>query len=250
MAIITINFRSKALDVDIAAAVISPCDGNMDTGCTLYLLHGAADNSLSWMRKTDIEKYAEKYGCTVIMPDGHKSYYTDMKNGMSYFSFISEELPQLCGKLFNIHTCRERTFIAGNSMGGYGALKCAFTNPDRYSKAVSLSGAVDIRGRISRRAALPVHRQRELRGIFGETPEICPSDDLYKLAGTLSSEKKEGPSALSICGSSDMLADMNRSFGNYMKALPYPFQYIEKTGGHDWEFWNAQLGPMFEFLFS
>ena len=41
---------------------------------------------------------------------------------------------------------REDTFVAGLSMGGYGALKHAFTQPDRYAAVATLSGVARIQG--------------------------------------------------------------------------------------------------------
>ena len=37
--------------------------------------------------------------------------------------------------------------MAGLSMGGYGALKWALREPDRFAAAASLSGALDVAGR-------------------------------------------------------------------------------------------------------
>ncbi|MEI0737949.1 hypothetical protein VQ056_16860 [Paenibacillus sp. JTLBN-2024] len=60
-----------------------------------YLLHGAGDNASTWHRLTTIELYAAKYGCTVIMPEANRSYYTDMEYGLEYFRYVTQELPDL-----------------------------------------------------------------------------------------------------------------------------------------------------------
>lgn len=39
---------------------------------------------------------------------------------------------------------REDNFVAGLSMGGYGAVKAALTCPDKYFACASLSGSLDI----------------------------------------------------------------------------------------------------------
>ena len=56
----------------------------------------------------------------------------------------SEELPRVMGAFFRFSDRREDTFVAGLSMGGYGALKLALRHPDRFAAAASLSGAVDV----------------------------------------------------------------------------------------------------------
>ena len=89
----------------------------------LYLLHGLSDDHTIWMRRTSIERYADAYGIAVVMPCAAKSFYTDMKNGDAYYTFVAKELPARIRSTFNISGKREDNFVAGLSMGGYGALK-------------------------------------------------------------------------------------------------------------------------------
>ena len=66
------------------------------------------------------------------MPEGHHSFYSNMVYGGKYFTYLTEELPKVLAATFQISTRREDTFIAGLSMGGYGALMCGLRRPDRY----------------------------------------------------------------------------------------------------------------------
>ena len=59
----------------------------------LYLLHGLSDDYSAWMRRTSIERYMGNLPVVVVMPDAGRSFYTDMKHGLKYWTFISEELP-------------------------------------------------------------------------------------------------------------------------------------------------------------
>ena len=52
----------------------------------LYLLHGLSDDHTIWLRRTSIERYATEYGICVVMPCGHRSFYTDMKYGGKYYT--------------------------------------------------------------------------------------------------------------------------------------------------------------------
>ena len=79
----------------------------------------------------------------VIMPGAERSFYADMEHGYKYWTYISEELPSIMKSFFPISDKREDTFVAGLSMGGYGAMKLAFNHPERYAAAASLSSAVD-----------------------------------------------------------------------------------------------------------
>ena len=136
MALIDLKFYSQMLGMQTEAYIIVPqrstvgeigIDGKKDNKeyKTLYLLHGLSDDHSIWLRRTSIERYAADYGICVVMPCGGKSFYTDMKYGMKYFSYITEELPCVVEEFLKVSNKREDRCIAGLSMGGYGALKAA-----------------------------------------------------------------------------------------------------------------------------
>ena len=67
---------------------------------TIWLLHGLSGDQNSWIRRTSIERYAEKYGFAVVMPNVDRSWYTDTAYGAKYFTFITKELPEICRGCF------------------------------------------------------------------------------------------------------------------------------------------------------
>lgn len=142
------DIKSRALNMDIALNVILPYDHPHDYSknpCkTLWLLHGQGSSASSWMRWTSIERYAMQHGFAVIMPEVQRSFYRNTAYGMDYFTFVAEELPRLCREMFRLSDKREDNYIAGLSMGGYGALKVGLTHPEQYGTIASFSGAVDL----------------------------------------------------------------------------------------------------------
>ena len=62
----------------------------------------------------------------------------------SYFSYVTKELPDACQRLFHLSSRREDRFVAGLSMGGYGAWYVGLSCPERYSKIAGMSAAMDI----------------------------------------------------------------------------------------------------------
>ena len=155
MALLHVNFYSRTLERETQMDVILPeaakkligMEGVATRQCkTLYLLHGMSDDQTVWQRRTSIERYAAAYGLAVVMPTTDLGWYTDMYRGDKYFAFITRELPAVCRDLFPMMSPRrEDTYVAGLSMGGYGALKCALRAGDVFSRGASLSGAADIR---------------------------------------------------------------------------------------------------------
>lgn len=57
-------------------------------------------NHSVWQRRTSIERYAAEYQLAVIMPSTDLGWYTDTTYEMKYWTFIAEELPQICHELF------------------------------------------------------------------------------------------------------------------------------------------------------
>ena len=119
----------------------------------LYLLHGLSDDHTAWLRYTSIERYATARGLAVVMPAVHRSFYADEAHGHAYWQFVSEELPRIVAAFFRLSERPEDTFVAGLSMGGYGALKLGLHHPERFAAVASLSGAVDVRGPAAARRA-------------------------------------------------------------------------------------------------
>ncbi|MEG2003404.1 MAG: alpha/beta hydrolase family protein, partial [Clostridia bacterium] len=205
---------------------------------TLYLLHGMSDDHTIWQRRTSIERYASAYGIAVVMPAANLSWYTDMDCGYSnYFTFISKELPFICRDFFpKMSTKREDTFIAGLSMGGYGAVKCALAESETFGKAASLSGAFDIKKRSKSKYGLSVF------GADSEKHEI----DTY--AKALAQSQKPKPELFIWCGTEDGLLEINHEKRDMLVSLGYNVSYSESTGSHCWESWDEQIVNALRFF--
>lgn len=101
MALLTCNYFSEVLGLSTAMTVILPettagqygMDNVKSTEVhkTLFLLHGLSDDHTIWVRRTSIERYAALKGIAVVMPQVHRSFYTDMTHGLRYWTFLTEE---------------------------------------------------------------------------------------------------------------------------------------------------------------
>lgn len=212
---------------------------------TLYLLHGLSDDHTIWSRRTSIERYAAAYGLAVIMPQVDRSFYTDMKYGSRYWTFLTEELPSIAHSFFPLSDRREDTFVAGLSMGGYGAFKWALSYPEKFAAAASLSGALDMAGHI-------------------KAPVIKPPDDLFRLIygdGDISGTKSDllwllkqadqssmKPKLYQACGLDDFLLQDNRNFTEACRATSFELTSIYDEGSHEWSYWDAHIQQVLEWL--
>jgi S-formylglutathione hydrolase FrmB len=185
MALLSVDFFSDVLEVGASMNVIWPQTTEHQVGVSgggaasrppvLYLLHGRTDDHSAWARNTSVERYAVAAGFAVVMPAVQRSFYTDEVHGDRYWTFLSEELPALVGSMFQVSQRREDTFVAGLSMGGYGAVKWALRDPDRFAAAATMSGALDI----SVLLRDPERRQELVDRVFG--PEPHPAEDVFAL---------------------------------------------------------------------
>ncbi|WP_440912121.1 alpha/beta hydrolase, partial [Enterococcus innesii] len=159
MAFLQANIYSNVLEMEVMIDVILPQSTKKKIGTqsqstgtdlpVLYLLHGMNGNHSVWQRRTSIERYAAEYQLAVIMPSTDLGWYTDTTYEMKYWTFIAEELPQICHELFpQLTQKREKTFAAGLSMGGYGAVKLGLRKPDQFAAVASLSGALALAERM------------------------------------------------------------------------------------------------------
>jgi putative tributyrin esterase len=90
------DFFSEELSLSTSMTVILPqatatqvgMVGRTATGLppVLYLLHGLSDDDTAWLRHTSIERYVASLGVAVVMPQVHRSFYTDEALGGRYWS--------------------------------------------------------------------------------------------------------------------------------------------------------------------
>ena len=169
-----------------------------------------------------------------------------MAYGVNYFSYVAKELPQKMRKMFGFSAKREKNMIAGLSMGGYGALKCALAYPEQYFGCAAFSSACDMRRNFHERY-IDEQRQRELQAIFGLELQLPEKDDLFALLKK-SADAPVKPKFFITCGTDDLLLPQNRSFKAAMEELPYDLTYMEWKGDHTWEFWDKSILLALELL--
>ena len=244
MALVRIDHIPETVKVNLPLYIILPSPGEMrglpvSQRKVLYLLHGLSDDGSAWQRYTAIEPIAALYGLVVVMPSAGRSFYTDQPNGQYYFSYLTDELPRYIRDVFGLAPRREDTFIAGNSMGGYGAFKAAFLHPELYGAAASFSGVLSMEFI----AAYPNDpRLPEFMQLFGDLAKLSGSE--HDPAAWLRRAAKNAadlPKLYMSCGRQDDLYMLNVQFHAACQALGIPMDYHEEDAFHDWFFWNKEI---------
>ena len=247
MAHLVVDYYADALGVQARMHVLLPQRLAAGKAKTLYLLHGMSDDEGTWMRRTSIERYAEEKGLAVVMPDGGLGWYTDMYRGLAWFKFISGELPALCRRFFPILSDkREDTYIGGNSMGGYGALKCALRAPRTFSRVISLSGALDAADTAINNTVPATRRYWE--DVFGPAEDVSGSENDLFAAATALTDPALRPRIYMWCGTEDFLYAQNTRMRDHLRALGYDLTYEESPGDHQWRHWDKKIADALDWL--
>lgn len=245
MAFVTVSTFSNALGKSIQYNAFVPDGGATDVPVFL-LMHGLSDDYTQWQRFTEAERYASERGAAVIMPDGARSFYTDMKYGGAYYSCIVNDVMNSARNLFPISRRRERTFTAGLSMGGYGAAKIALRNPDKFAGFISLSGCLDIA-----KLARDYTFNEDFMLIWGEDyANVIPGseDDTIALLRTFDDPGKPRPRMYVAEGDDDFLIEHNHNFRDAAASLGFDMKYEQGPGDHNWIFWNTYLPKGMDFI--
>ncbi len=249
------DFYSESLQMTSRIQVIFPDVSNDVTPIfrgepmVLYLLHGLGANCAEWTRFSKIEYYAKKYNFIIIMPEVQRSFYCDAFYGPRYFTYVADELPKICSRWFRLNTARSNTFIAGESMGGYGAVKVGLRRPQRFAAIATLSGVLDYPAlcrRIRHRAWTEVGLQ-ELTALHGSAGIPGAEDDLLALVRQTAA-KPDRPRLLQLCGTEDFLYDDNQTFRLAAQKAGYGHVYREGPGDHEWPYWDKAIQHAFQFF--
>lgn len=256
MAFIRCDFYSDVLEQSTSMNVILPegiktCNSIESNFIdnefpVLYLLHGYNGDETVWFRFSAIERYAGKYPLAIVMPRANHSFFVDSQDtGYNYFTFITEELPKKVRQFFNVSSKREDTFIAGLSMGGYGAMHAALGRPDLYAAAAALSGFLDP-GMAYEEGIM---RGRAMR-VLGEDLSAAKQrgNDIITLLKKCAGQNPSLPLLYITCGTEDQLYRQNLSFKAACDELKIQLEYNEQSGIHDWVYWDRTIADVLAWL--
>ncbi len=250
MALLHMVFFSSALGVQSPVDVILP-EGKQGIGVdaagheqlpkVLYLLHGYSDDQTIWQRRTSVERYAAAHSLAIVMPAVNHSFYTNEEYGERYWDYISEELPQAMHRFFRLSDRPEDTYVAGLSMGGYGAMKLALTHPDRFAAAASFSGVADV-------ASMRTNNPWNFVRIFGKKAIKGTEHDLFHLMKQ-NADAPRKPRLYVACGTADFLYGQHQKFVPALRRCGWDVTaYDEPDAVHEWGFWDREISKFIPWM--
>lgn len=269
MALASFNFESQYLGNAQTVHVILPDKpremdakefyGNGKKYRVLWLLHGSFDDGSGWLRRTMVEVYAREKDLIVVMPSALNSNYVNWNEfgtGFKMGDFLTEELMPVIFNWFPASSKKEDNFIAGDSMGGGGALKYILTHPDKFGGAAMLSSAPSDPAKIDWNSKDTTEFCSPANPRFLNTLKNCGGKE-----GWLNSvengwdrviemhEKGNLPRMMFACGQEDRLYSKYKEFESMCKEKGMDIEFFELPDlAHEWRFWDKALQKALEFF--
>ena len=257
MVVMKLNFHSLLLGIHTKVNVILPTGRPLryqprekELYQVLWLLHGGTDDCNDFIQNTNICRYAEENKIAVILPEDNDAFFTDgyIQNGGLYFSYVTEELVKMCRSVLPISDKREDNFVAGNSMGSGGAMKCAVLHPELYGAALMMSGS-----------GIRMHRPED-KWVAGYLDKIIGGEDLSEYPA-VEDPKRDVQMAIpiyEILKDPEKKAALPRLFftcggaDGSLPAIKHALRFYDKMGldyfweevpgyKHEWDFWDLTL---------
>lgn len=209
----------------------------------LYLLHGGSGNGFDWMRYSSIERHSWPYELAVVMPETDGScFYADMKHGYNYFTYLTEEVPRVVENMFPLLKGVDKRYVAGFSMGGYGAYKWTFNKPGYFTAAANLSGVSFIMDILSDDSHKLEGKRRMIENNWGSLEELQGSmSDSRVWIDKAVAEGTKLPKLFAAIGTEDFSYGLCQDYLKYCKEKGVDVHYEEMPGGHEWSVWDEMI---------
>lgn len=244
MASITLSFHSEALERTVPLRALVPLeDAPRVPMPAMYLLHGLYGSEQDWFQYTRVMLWARAKGLAVFCPAGENGFYVNQADtGEAYMRYVGEELPAFTRRLFPLSSRREDTFIAGLSMGGYGALNAGLTYPEIFGKVAALSAALRPWKRMDKPQGGCVQRPAYARALFGQDTEPWNTLTLARQCGA------RAPELWLSCGAQDDLLEENIALVDGLRQAGIPAYFDQPPGAHNWDFWDREIQRVIDWL--
>lgn len=240
--VLTLNLKSSSMGREVPYRVVLPVDYKTKPDArfgVVYLLHGLTGHFDNWTDKTRLAEYVAAHQFIVVTPEGANGWYTDsvtIPNDKYETYIVNDLIPEIDGKYRTLAN-RENRYIAGLSMGGYGAIKFGLKYPAMFSVAGSFSGAL---GATSFNETNSGAIGKSMASIFGPADsDTRNANDIFSIVRSLTPDRtRQLPFIYQSCGTEDFLFSNNREFAALLVEKKVPHEYRQHPGGHTWEFWD------------
>ena len=263
MSLLKINFESQYLSNNHQVYVILPDKprnmtpeefyGSGEKYRVLWLLHGTFGDQTDWVRKSNIELYAEEKNLAVVMPPALNSNYSnwdDTMLGFRMFDYLTEELMPLVYGWLPVSRRRKDNFIAGLSMGGRGTCVYAFNHPEKFAAAAILSASPrDFRSMKETEPGMYARMMKSVPNYESYDDFMKGPENTFDLLDQLVKEGADLPRLYFACGEDDHLLPSFTAFRKHAEEIGLKAEFETIPGfKHEWRFWDLTIQHALKFF--
>lgn len=236
-------FFSEPLGRTMKATVIIPADfqdGSSDWP-VLYWLHGRGRNHRSLVDPEGTRTSLLTANHFIVLPDGEDGWYIDSSSiPEDRYAAHLTHLVDLVDTLYPVSRDRQKTGIAGWSMGGYGAVRYAQAHPERFGAVASIIGPLDF----PRIENLPEGQNYTVpRERFGDAPlEWRRQNPIHHAA------RLDDTAILIVTADQSFDRTMNERFAGKLSELSIDYEWRLLPGGHKFEVVAAAIPIVLDFM--
>ncbi len=241
-----ITVKSKHLKNRGDISVYVPSRKNLTDLPIVILLHGVWGSHWIWSQKTGIHlkmeswiKNNETSPMLLAMPSdglwGDGSGYLPHYNGVDFEKWIAEDVINAVVELIPQASIHSKIFIAGLSMGGFGALRIGIKYHHIFSGVSGLSSITVL---------------DEMKLFVEEPFSSYQQDDKENesIYDTILKHKEQLPPFRFDCGIADELIEGNRKLHEQLTKLNISHIYKENQGKHKWIYWENHIKETIQFF--
>ena len=239
-----ITVKSPALNGRGDIVVFAPPEATSDSPVVI-LLHGVYGSSWSWALGGGVHRTARQLmdagtidPMWIAMPsdglwgDGSAYLAHTIQN---FERWIVEDVPMALIEGLGVQKDASR-FIAGLSMGGFGALRIGAKYADRFH-------GISAHSAITQFDQMAEFVEEDLQSFNSQQND-------GSVLGTMLRNKDRLPPLRFDCGSSDPLIDANRSLHEALKGADIDHVHEEFPGRHEWAYWELHVAKTLQFFAS
>lgn len=247
MAFYQFEFPSKALGFPADTIIYVP--EGLSNVPVLWLLHGANNDAHEWFDQTSVLRYASIRGLAIVTTSIYNGFYVNMHYGAPYADFLENEwIPSVRNLFPCLSDRREKNFIAGASMGGFGALRLAVNCPRWFSKVGAFAGSIEMPTIIERNARGIQPGGDDFRWAFGGYENMVQNkNDVIYMAGQCV-EANQMPEVYLVCGTEDFGYALNLIARDDLRKMGAKVTWREALGIHSYNCWDPELPAFLDWL--
>lgn len=205
----------------------------------MWLLHDKFDASGDWISFTQAEIFAEDHDLALLCPSANSARYNNWLNGCSWQTFLTEELWEYVHEMLPISRNPKDNALFGYGRGGFGALKFALTNPERFGAACAVSyNDSFVTGYIN---GLPGSSGKFKSGYPPPEEVAVSQENILWLARQFVQNGKPRPPVYLACAMEEKTYPRSVEIRDTLLALGYDVIWEEQNIAGGWRFCNEQL---------